>query len=57
MDTTSTGLILVAAIIAEEKVASTPTIVSAEMHELAAVVNVAKVCAGALYVGIEGNNI
>ena len=58
MDATSTGLIVVVAIIAEEKVASTPTIVSAEVHELAAVVNVAKVCtAGPLYVGIEGSNI
>jgi hypothetical protein len=51
-------LIVVVAITAEEKVASTPIIVSAEVHELAAVVNVAKVCAaGPLYVGIDGNNI
>ena len=49
---TSTGLIVVAAITAEEKVASTPAIVSAEVQELAAVVSVAKPCACTLCVDI-----
>ena len=43
MDATSAGLIVVVAMTAEEKVASTPTIVSAEVHVLAAVVSVPKI--------------
>ena len=46
------------AIAVDVKFASAPTkIVSPEKHEFAAVVNVAKLCAGALYVGIDGNRI
>ena len=53
-----TGFMEAAAIAVDVKFASAPTkIVSPEKHEFAAVVNVAKLCAGALYVGIDGKRI